>query len=62
MIEIIREIIDLMIEFINGLFYLQIDLTDTLDIYLGVLIVAFWFIMLSIYFIFKALGIVGGGE
>lgn len=62
MIDVIREIIKLTMDFINGIFYLQIDLTDTVDVYLGVLVIAILFITLSIYFIFKALGIVGGGD
>ena len=62
MIEIIKEIIKLITTFINGIFYLEIDLTETVDVYIGVLVIAFLFIVLSIYFIFKAIGLVGGGD
>lgn len=62
MIEIIKEIIKLIMTFINGIFYLEIDLTETVDVYLGVLVIAFLFIVLSIYFIFKAIGLIGGGD
>jgi len=62
MIEIIKEIIKLITTFINGIFYLEIDLTETVDVYLGVLVIAFLFIVLSIYFIFKAIGLIGGGD
>ena len=62
MIEIIKEIIKLITTFINGIFYLEIDLTETVDVYVGVLVIAFLFIVLSIYFIFKAIGLVGGGN
>lgn len=62
MIEIIKEIIKLITIFINGIFYLEIDLTETVDVYLGVLVIAFLFIMFSIYFIFKSLGLIGGGD
>lgn len=62
MIEIVKEIVKLTVKFINGIFYIKIDLTDTIDVYLGVLVISFLFIMLSIYFIFKAIGLVGGGD
>ena len=62
MIDIIKQIINLISTFINSIFYWEIELTDTIDVYLGVLVIAFLFIVLSIYFIFKSLGIIGGGE
>jgi len=62
MIEICKKILDLIMIMVNKFFFLKIDLTDTLDVYLGVLIIGFLFIVLLIYFIFKALGIIGGDD
>lgn len=62
MIDIIKSFIDLIKIYINSLFYLKIDLTPKFEVYLGVLVIAFLFIVFSIYFIFKALGIFGGDD
>ena len=58
MIEIIKKIIDLIIIAINVFFYLKIELTEEVSIYLGLLIIAFLFIVLTIYLIFKSLSII----
>ncbi len=62
MIEVIKNIINLIKVFVNSLFYLKIELLKGVDVYLGVLVIAFLFIVFAIYFIFKALNIIGGDE
>lgn len=63
MIDIIKNLIDSVIYFANWLFFLKIDLDSEHTVALGVLTVAFLFIVYSLYFILKSIGIIGdGGE
>ena len=65
MIEIIKNVIDLMVGFINRLYNIEIDLHDTSlapnlgieKIKLGTIVLAFIFFAFTIYCIFKMLGI-----
>lgn len=65
MIEIIKNVINLIIDFINRLYNIEIDLHDTSlatnvgieKVKLGTIVLAFIFFVFTIYCIFKMLGI-----
>lgn len=57
MIEIIKNIFNLMTSFINRLYNIELDLTDTMTVKLGTLILAFIFFVLTILVILKSIGI-----
>lgn len=59
MIEVIYQIIDLIIQFINSIFNFKIDFIDGESVPIGIIIVAFVFFVLVIYLILKAIGISG---
>lgn len=56
MFEIIKGIIDILKIGIDKLFVIEIDLYDDVTVSLGVLIVAFIFIVFMIYIILNAIG------
>lgn len=56
MLEIIKGIVDILKIGIDKLFVIEIDLYDNVKVSLGVLIVAFVFIISMIYIIINALG------
>lgn len=58
MVDIIKSIIDLITSFINGIFNFQIEFIDGHPVAIGIVVIAFIFIVVSIYLIFKALGII----
>lgn len=60
MIEIAKNLFDLMIQAINGVFNFKIELVEGEPIELGIVVVAFVFIVVALYLILKAVGIVGG--
>lgn len=63
MIDIIKNLIDSAMYFVNWLFFLKIDLDNDRTISLGVLTLAFLFIVYSLYFMLRSIGIIGdGGE
>lgn len=62
MYEIIVSIIDLMIQFITGIFNLEVTWRDGESIKIGVLVTAFVSFVLALYLILKALGIINEGD
>ena len=62
MITIIRNVINLMINFLERLFWLRVDFFDGQKVALGYLVIAFIFIVYAMYFIFNALGLSKKGE
>lgn len=62
MLEIIKGIVDILKIGIDKLFVIEIDLYDNVKVSLGVLIVAFIFIISMIYIIINALGFYEGKE
>lgn len=56
MLEIIKGIVDILKIGIDKLFVIEIDLYDDVTVSLGVLIVAFIFIVFMIYIILNAIG------
>lgn len=59
MIEVIYQVIDLVIQFINNIFNFKIDFIDGEYVPIGIVVVAFVFFVLVIYLILKAIGISG---
>lgn len=62
MIEIVKNIIDLVVNFIEGLFKIQIDLAEGFYISLGDLFIGFLVVVLSIYFLLLGLGVISKGD
>lgn len=63
MIDTIKNLIDSVMYFVNWLFFLKIDIDSEHTVALGVLTVAFLFIVYILYFMLKSIGIiVDGGE
>ena len=63
MIDTIKNLIDSIMYFVNWLFFLKIDLDGERQIALGILTIAFLFIVYSLYLLLKSVGIIGdGGE
>lgn len=60
MIEIVQNIFALMSQFINGIFNFQIELVEGEPIAIGIVVVSFLFIVISLYLILKAIGVIGG--
>ena len=58
MIEVIYNMIDLIGSFINKLFNFQVDFVGGKNVPIGMIVVAFVFLIVAIYLIFKALGII----
>lgn len=59
MIEIIKKIIDLATTFINNMFLLEVEWEAGQTIAIGKIVVAFVFVVLTIYMICDALGLLG---
>lgn len=57
MITIIRNILDLMINFINSIFSLKIEFIEGKQVELGYIVVIFISVMLILYFVLGAVGI-----
>lgn len=60
MIEIIQSLFGLMSQFINGIFNFKIELVEGEPIEIGIVVVSFVFVVVALYLILKAVGIVGG--
>lgn len=58
MFDVIKGLMQLMIQFINGLFYIEIDLFEGFNIYLGVLVITTISILLILSFVLRAIGVV----
>lgn len=61
MFEIIKEIFKLIYQFINSLYYIEFDILPEKNIYLGNLVLITVFILLALYLILYAIGIVREG-
>lgn len=59
MIEIIESIFDLMTTFISSIFDFKIEFFEGEEVSLGIVVVAFLFLVLALYFILKAFKVVG---
>lgn len=63
MIDVIKNIFTLTIQAINSIFNFKIELVEGGEpIAIGIIVVAFVFTLLALYFILKACGIIGGDE
>ena len=63
MIEIAQELFSMVAQFINWFFTLEIDLYQGQKISIGQLIVLFLFVIVALYLVLSAIGVVkGGGE
>lgn len=62
MVEIVRNFLDLSAQFINTLFLFQIEFNVGQYVPLGKIVTAFIFIVVSIYLILDAFGILDKGE
>lgn len=62
MVDIIKSIIDLLTQFINGIFNFQVEFIPGQNVAIGVIVVSFVFFVLSIYLILRALGIIKEGS
>lgn len=63
MIEIAQELFGMVAQFINWFFTLEIDLYQGQKISIGQLIVLFLFVIVALYLVLSAIGVVkGGGE
>lgn len=58
MIDIIKSIFDLMINFISTIFDFKIDF-DGKQISIGIIVVAFVFLVFALYFILKTFKVIG---
>lgn len=59
---IVKSYIDLIMIPLNAFFNIEIDLTESIRIKLGVLVLAFMSIIYTLYFIFKSLKIIDSRE
>lgn len=62
MVDIIKNIIQLIIQFINGIYNIEIDLTPTLNVKLGFLIISFISFVIVIKIVLEAIGIKKGDD
>lgn len=59
-LNIVKNIIDLMFIFFNAMFNIEFDLTDNIKVKLGVLVLSFVTVVYLIYRVFLALKLIGG--
>lgn len=59
MIEIIKSIFDLMTSFISTIFDFKIEFFEGEQISIGIVVVAFVFLVLALYFILKTFKVIG---
>ena len=59
MIEIIKSIFDLMTNFISTIFDFKIEFFNGEKISIGIVVVAFLFLVLALYFILKTFKVIG---
>lgn len=62
MIDIIKNFIDIIMRFINTLFFLKVELINGKEIALGYVVVAFIFIVVALYLILNAAGVIKKGD
>lgn len=62
MLEILKNVIDLVMQVINQLFYIEIEITSDFHAPLGFLIITAMFICILIAWVLHALGIDFGGD
>lgn len=63
MLDVIKNILTLTLQFINGVFNFKIELVeDGEPIEIGIIVTAFIFTLLALYLILKACGIIGGDK
>lgn len=64
MLEVIKQLIDLVMQFIDSAFSIKIDFFEGVRVSLLVVVLAFIFLIYSIYYILKAIGVLSdeGGE
>lgn len=58
MFDIIKGYIQLAIQFINSIFYIEIDIHNDFKVYLGVLVIVYVVVLLILYFILKSIGVI----
>lgn len=59
MIEIIKSIFDLMTSFISTIFDFKVEFFEGEKISIGIIVVAFVFLVLALYFILKTFKVIG---
>lgn len=57
MIETIKAILDLLLQFINAIFNFEVDFVNGQTVKLGYIVVSFIFIITALYLILRAIGI-----
>lgn len=63
MLDVIKNILTLTLQFINGVFNFKVDLIEGGEpISIGIVVTAFVFVLLALYLILKACAIVGGDK
>lgn len=62
MIEIVKNIIDLCNIYINKIFNINIDLAPGFNVSLGMLIISFLAMILTIYFVLRGFGVISKGD
>lgn len=62
MIDILKNLIDLGMQFISGIYHLKIEFTTGRFVNIGDVAVAFVFFVLALYLLLKGLGIIGGDD
>ena len=62
MIEIVQNLFSMVAEFINWFFTLEIDFYQNQKISIGELVVLFVFLMVGIYIVLEAIGILKKGD
>lgn len=59
MIEIIENIIDIVVQFINGIFDFKVEFWEGTQVSVGLIVCAFVLLVVSIYIILKTLKVIG---
>lgn len=62
MVEVLKSLIDLIIQFINELSKFEIELTPGNYVSVLVLVIGFTAVVLILYFVFSGLGFIGKGD
>ena len=62
MIDVVKNIINLIMIFINNIYNWEIDFYDNVTIKLGTLVISFIFFILLIYYILYTLGFLKGDD
>ena len=59
MIDVIKSIIDMIVQFLNGIFNYQIEFADNVSVSVGIIVCAFVLFVVSIYIILKTMKVIG---